>query len=172
VSTCSVIEPGPPQSRGRYSTDRRWWWDGGDQQWYQVADGVDVLEVELEDAGGASWWRSLLSTVTGQCGTRSYRFVGRATSANDRWPTYAVASGTFPWHPLQRLEEEPDERAAWSAEVRAQLAALQDDLQAHGWRMTAQGPHWFSQRYERPELDWDTAPDEHGPRRARHAPGY
>lgn len=38
---------------------------------------AETLTVELEDAGGTSWWASLLATLSSQYGNAYKRFVGR-----------------------------------------------------------------------------------------------
>ena len=89
-------ETRPPQRRGHYSEDGRSWWDEGSGRWFPLTDDQDTLEIELEDVGGTSMVASLLTTLGSQFGNAYYRFVGRAHSADPRWPTYAIPGKTFP----------------------------------------------------------------------------
>jgi len=150
-------EQGPPRGSGHYSNDGKGWWDDGRQQWFATTDQDDVLEIEAQDMHGTSWVRSVVTTLTSQYGTGSYRFVGRARSADSRWPTYSVSSGTFPVTPLGTLND-LEAQGAWSSEIKGRLRELEDRLVAEGWRKTGQGAHWWSQIYARPNLDWETPP--------------
>jgi hypothetical protein len=151
---------GPPRGSGRYDADGRWWWDAHHQRrWFRTTPDVDVLEIEAEDVGGTSLISSLLTTLGTQHGVAYQRFVGRAHSDDPRWPTYLVVGGTFPTMraPLDDLQAQ----GAWSTTIQEQLAELRQRLAEEGWRPAGQGAHWWSYRYTRPGLDWDTPPDAH-----------
>ena len=90
------LDTGPPRGVGHYSQDGRWWWDDGQGRWFRTVEQEDVLEIEAEDVGGISLAASLLTTLSSQYGNGYFRFVARARSADPRWPTYAIASATFP----------------------------------------------------------------------------
>jgi hypothetical protein len=60
---------GPPWGRGHYSEDGRSFWDEASRRWLPLTDAQDTLEIELEDAGGASPLASLLATLGSQFGT-------------------------------------------------------------------------------------------------------
>jgi hypothetical protein len=92
----SKQEMRPPRGRRHYSKDNRRWWDEASGRWFPLTEERDTLEIQLEDAGGTSAVASLLSTLGSQLGNAYYRFVGRAHSADPRWPTYAILGKTFP----------------------------------------------------------------------------
>lgn len=150
---------GPPRGPGHYNEDGSQWWDESQQRWFRTTDDEDALEIEMEDAGHTSMLRSIATTLTGQHGTQSYRFVGRARSGDPRWGEFTVTSGTFPVLPMQLPVERigPDE--AYGDEMRARLGELERTLVDQGWRLAGQGEHWWSKIYGRPALDWDTPPD-------------
>ena len=112
-------------------------------------------EIGLEDVGNSSWLRSIRTTLTGQFGTQSYRFVGRATSPDARWPTYSVPCGSFPVLPLQLPLDDLDSRNAFAGEITGRLRELEEELVASGWRPTGRGEHWWSKRFARPAVRWD-----------------
>jgi hypothetical protein len=111
---------------------------------------VDVLDdqhggpwtVELEDAGGTSWWTGLLATLAGQYGNAYLRFVGRvAGERRYTSPTFPVPRtlGTLP----------PQEE--WAPEMRESLEELYRDLDRDGWVQVGRGEQPWSLRYERQE---------------------
>jgi hypothetical protein len=66
----------------------------------------------------------LWTTLVTQYGTGYYRFVGRARSADRRWPTYQVTGASFPATGL----EDPSGKRAWAGEQRACLEELHQRL--------------------------------------------
>lgn len=150
---------GPPRGRGHYNDDGSQWWDDTQQRWFRTTDDTDVLEIEVEDAGHTSMLRSIATTMTGQHGAQSYRFVGRARSGDPRWGEFTVTSDTFPVLPLQLPIERIGPDDAYVDEMRARLDELDRTLVDQGWRPTGQGERWWSKIYTRPCLDWDTPPD-------------
>jgi hypothetical protein len=151
---------GPPRGSGRYSDDGRWWWDDSRQQWFRTVSDVDVLETGVEDVGGTSLISSLLTTLGTQHGVAYYRFVGQAHSGDARWPTYRVVGGTFPV--MNTSLDDLQAHGAWVTTIQEQLGELRQRLAAEGWRPAGTGAHWWSDRYTRPGLDWDTPPDAYG----------
>jgi hypothetical protein len=88
---------GPPRGPGHYSEDGRRWWDDDHRCWFPVTDQEDQLEIEVEDYAETSLFNRLWSGLFTQYGHPTYfRFVGRARSADPRWPTYQVVGATFP----------------------------------------------------------------------------
>ena len=84
----SNLGSGPPRGPGHYSDDGRRWWEGGLGRWFPVTDQQDQLEVELEDLAATSLPALLWTTPVTQYVAPYFRFVGRARSADRRWPTY------------------------------------------------------------------------------------
>ena len=150
-------EARPPRGQGQYSEDGRFWWDEAFSRWFLVTDALDTLQIELEDAGGTSMVASLLATLGSQCGNAYHRFVGRAHSAEPRWPTYAIVGRTFP-SPRAFLADLPPQDA-WAEGMTQALNELREELLAQGWRPVGQGAHPCSFTYVRPGLDliWSTA---------------
>ena len=148
---------GPPRGPGHYSEDGRWWWDQAQHRWFRVTGQEDVLEVEAEDVGGTSLVASLLTTLASQYGNGYFRFVGRARSADPRWPTYAVSGATFPG--TRPSLEDAAAQGAWLETQRERFDELHQQLLAEGWRPAGRGDHWWSASYSRPAVDWDTPPD-------------
>lgn len=159
MSSHTTADTGPPRGRGHYNEDGSQCWDETRQRWFRTISDEDVLEIVMEDAGHTSMLRSIATTLTGQHGTQSYRFVGRARSGDPWWGDFAIVSGTFPvlaiQLPMERIR--PDE--AFGDEMRAQLGELEHSLVEQGWRLAGQGEHWWSKIYTRPALDWDAPPD-------------
>lgn len=150
---------GPPRGRGHYKDDGSQWWDDTRERWFSTTDDEDVLEIDVENAGHTSMLRSIATTMTGQHGTQSYRFVARARSGDPRWGAFTVASGTFPVLPLQLPIERIGPDDAYGDEMRARLEELDRALVEQGWRPAGQGERWWSTRYTRRCLNWDTPPD-------------
>lgn len=144
-------ETRPPQRRGHYSQDGRSWWDEGSGRWFPLTDDQDTLEIELEDVGGTSMVASLLTTLGSQFGNAYYRFVGRAHSADPRWPTYAIPGKTFP-APRAFLANLPP-RNEWAEGMTQALTELREDLLAQGWQPVGHGAHPWSFTYTRPGLN-------------------
>jgi hypothetical protein len=140
---------GPPRGPGHYSKDGRRWWEDGHRRWFPVTDQEDELEIEAEDLGSTSVPARLLTTVFTQYGTPYYRFVGRARSADPRWPTYQVTGAGFPATGL----DDPSGKGAWAEEQRARLDELHQQLLREGWRLAGRGERWWSRRYTRPVVD-------------------
>jgi hypothetical protein len=61
--------------------------------------------------------------------------------------------------PLQLPIEHVGPDGAYGDEMRARLDELDRALVDQGWRLTGQGERWWSKRYSRPCLHWDTPPD-------------
>jgi hypothetical protein len=141
----------PPRGRGHYSEDGRWWWDEAHRRWFPLTDEQDTLEIELEDAGGTSMVASLLATLGSQFGNAYYRFVGRAHSADARWPTYAVVGRTFPATRAFLADLPP--RDEWAEGMTQALSELREELIAQGWQPVGQGPHPWSFIYARSGID-------------------
>jgi hypothetical protein len=134
---------------GHYSQDGRRWWDDGHQRWFPVTDQEDQLEIEVENYAETSLFNRLWSGFFTQWGSPSYfRFVGRAHSADPRWPTYRVVGATFPETDLDDPSKEP-----WANEQRASLEELHQRLLREGWQRVGHGEHWWSLRYRRPVVD-------------------
>jgi hypothetical protein len=110
-----------------------------------VTDQEDELEIEVEDLGATSLPARLLTTLVTQYGTY-YRFVGRARSADRRWPTYQVTGATFPATGL----EDSSGKGAWATKQGARLDELHQQLLREGWRPAGRGGRWWSRRYRRP----------------------
>jgi hypothetical protein len=140
--------------RGHYSDDGRWWWDDDRGDWYATTGPDESCEVVLEDDGNRSLLRSIVTTLTGQAGTQSYRFVARALGIDLDAPGGTVASDTFPVLPLSLVEGHVAPEEGWPEEVRAALAGLDEDLVSRGWQRRGRGEHWWSYRYTRPRVDW------------------
>jgi hypothetical protein len=117
-----------------------------------LTDGADSLEIELEEAGGGSLVGSLVATLSAQQGHGWYRFLGRARSADPRWPEYAIIGGTFaaPRASLS-LPIPPDD--AWAPDMDARLAELRAELVAEGWLLSGRGEQPWAYRYTRPWID-------------------
>lgn len=147
-----TVEGGPPRGRGHYNDDGRWWWDDAQERWLRTADDEEeTLEIELEDYGQSSLLRSITTTLTGQFGAQSYRFLGRAHSTDPRWEPFTASSSTFPVLPLQVLEK-LGPRDAYADEIFGAWHDLQRTLEEHGWRPAGRGERWWSTRYTRPGL--------------------
>lgn len=154
----SRTQDGPPRGRGHYNDDGSQWWDRDQGRWFPTTGDVDMLEIDVEDYGHTSMLRSVATTLTGQHGTQSYRFVARGRGADPRWPELTIPSGTFPVQPLQLPIENVGPNDAWGDEMRARLAELDQTLRAEGWQPAGRGEHWWSKRYTRPALDYDAPP--------------
>ena len=129
------------------------------QRWSRLITDLDTLEVEVEDLGNSSMLRSIVTTLTGQHGTQRHRFVGRARSADPRWASVTVASATFPVLALQPPLDAVGPDDAFAGERQARLDELYRTPRGQGWRRAGHGAHWWSRRYVRPALDWDTPAD-------------
>jgi hypothetical protein len=151
------LDTGPPRGPGHASQDGYRWWDDPPQQWFRVTDQEDVLEVEAEDVGGISLAASLLTTLSSQHGNGYLRFVGRAPSADPRWPTSAMAGATFP--AARPSLEDVGAQGAWLETQRERFQELHRQLLAEGWRPAGHGAPWWSASDRRPAIDGDTPPD-------------
>jgi hypothetical protein len=145
----SNLGSGPPRGPGHYSDDGRRWWEDSLGRWFPVTDQEDQLEIEVEDLGATSLPARLLTTLFTQYGTPYYRFVGRARSADSRWPTYQVTGASFPATGLG----DPSGTGAWAEEQRARLEELHQQLIREGWRPAGHDERWWSWRYRRPVVD-------------------
>jgi hypothetical protein len=151
------LDVGPPRGPGHYSDDGCWWWDDDQRRWFRITDQQDVLEIEAEDVGGISLAASLLTILSSQYGNGYFRFVGRARSADPRWPTYAMAGATFP--ATRPTLEDVAAQGAWLETQRERFQELHQQLLAEGWRPAGRGANWWSALYRRPAIDWSTSTD-------------
>jgi hypothetical protein len=142
----------PPRGTGHYSTDGGAWWDDARARWFRTTDRDDVLEIEVEDVAGRSLLSSLVTTLVNQNGAGYYRFVGRARSADQRWPTYSIPGGTFAL--VRQLPDDLEVNGPRSGDAVDRLAEMRRQLAGEGWRPAGRGEHWWSYRYTRPDLDW------------------
>ncbi len=110
------------------------------------------LEIELEDYGSTSMLRRIATTLTGQYGTQSYRFVARPR-ADGRTGDDDLTSATFAVLPLQLPLDDLNPKDAGAEDVVARLHELQEKLEARGWEPTGSGSHWWSTIYTRPRPD-------------------
>ena len=144
----------PPQDVGHYSPDGRRWFDEAGQRWLGVLDDQDALVITLEDVNAASWWASLLATLSSVMGNAYSRFVGRATSSEPGRPAYEITSPTFPR--VRGLPDSMTPQEAWAPGMADALSELRRRLEAEGWREMGRGPEPWSYRYVRPRVDWPT----------------
>jgi hypothetical protein len=151
------LDVGPPRGPGHYSDDGCRWWDDDQRRWFRITDQQDVLEIEAEDVGGISLAASLLTILSSQYGNGYFRFVGRARSADPRWPTYAMAGATFP--ATRPTLEDVAAQGAWLETQRERFQELHQQLLAEGWRPAGRGANWWSALYRRPAIDWSTSTD-------------
>ena len=107
-------------------------------------EGRAVIEIELEDVGVTSWWRSLLSTLRSPHGMAVMRFVARDVEHRD----CAVAAGpTFLRPRCVPGDLPPDE--AWCPGMTASLETVHEILAARGWSSSGRGEHPWSERFTR-----------------------
>ena len=103
-----------------------------------------LIEIELEDMGVTSWWRSLLSTLSSPQGMAVMRFVARDVEHRD----CAVAAGpTFLRPRCVPGDLPPDE--AWCPGMTASLETVHEILAARGWSSSGRGEHPWSERFTR-----------------------
>ncbi|MGS0685542.1 hypothetical protein ACVBEQ_10415 [Nakamurella sp. GG22] len=146
----------PNRGPGRYSDDGLRWWDGLHGHWFAVLPEEDTLEIELEDVGDTSWVSSVLTTLSSQSGSATYRFVGVASSDDPRWPTYRIAGGTFVSPRSFKDDLPPQEQ--WARGMTKSLQELREELLDEGWTISGHGDKPWSYRYTRPCID---APADH-----------
>lgn len=147
--------------RGRYSVDERWWFDEDRRAWFPTTDDRERLRVELQDAGSTSWLASIAGTLANQSGQAHLRFVGRVT-ADDGRPGRVIAGPTFLRPRSVPDTIGPDER--WCPGMGDALEGLRRRLDAEGWLLVDCGDEPWSDRYERPGIDWSRpTPEAHGP---------
>lgn len=106
----------------------------------------------MEDVGGTSWRASLLTTLGSQFGSAMMRFVGRATSMDSPWPTYAYHGGTFP-RPRSIPDDLPPDESHCPGMTES-LAKLRERLEQEGWLSAGHGAAPWSFRYLRPRIAW------------------
>jgi hypothetical protein len=148
------LDKGPPRGPGHYSEDGLRWWDDDQQRWFNTTDREEQLEIEAEDVGGVSLAASLVTILSSQYGNAYFRFIGRARSADPRWPTYAMAGATFP--ATRPSLDDVAAQGAWLETQRERFEELHRQLVREGWRPAGRGAQWWSATYTRPDLDWDT----------------
>jgi hypothetical protein len=146
---------GPPQGRGHYSAAGDRWWDDVQRRWFCTSDGEDSLEIHVEEVGARSLLRALLSTLSGSYGSSYFWFVGDARSSDPRWPTYRVHGESFPVLRAQ-LFDELEVGGPFAGEARHALNAFRERLVAHGWLSAGRREQWYSFRYVRPHIDWES----------------
>ena len=111
ILACAV---GPARSGGRPSSANQ---DTGDA-------GMAILQIELEDIAGTSWWAGVLATLTSQSSNAYLRFVGRV----DGHRRYQGA--TFP-APRTLGTLPPQE--AWAPGITKRLQELRREIEHDGW---------------------------------------
>lgn len=141
--------PSPPHRRGYYAEDGRSWIDVSRGRTYRLLQDADTLEIELEEAGGHTFWGSVVATLAAPPGHGLYRFVARAHSPDARWPAYAVVGGTFA-SPRSLPEGAIAPREEWAPDMVVRLAELREELSAEGWLLAGHGEQPWSYRYVRP----------------------
>jgi hypothetical protein len=99
-----------------------------------------TLEISLEDAGGTSWWASLLATLGSQSGNAYLRFVGLV----DGEQRYTGATFAAP----RTLGEVPPQDA-WAPELTTTLDELCQEIEADGWILVGTGEQPWARRYRR-----------------------
>ena len=82
------------------------------------------LTIALEDVGGTSWWKSILTTLASQYGNTQQRFVGQVDGKT------RYKSPTFP---AARSVTSVDPQEEWAPGMIAALAELKRDLIGNGW---------------------------------------
>jgi hypothetical protein len=105
-----------------------------------MTTGAKSLQIELEDVGGTSWWKSLLATRSSQYGNAYPRFVGRVDGE------VRYTSSTFP---VPRTFGTLIPQEEWAPEMRQALEELRRDLDRDGWVRVGRGEHPWALRYER-----------------------
>lgn len=105
-----------------------------------------MIEIRLEDVGGTSWWRSLLTSLGNPSGFATMRFVARDLDLDGRQPPVAVGP-TF-LRPRSLPDDVPPDEA-WCPGMDASLATLHEQLAARGWRPDGHGEHPWSERFTR-----------------------
>jgi hypothetical protein len=101
----------------------------------------DTLQIDLEDAGGRSWWTGLAATLTSQHGSATLRFVGRVQGERRYTGPTFVSPRTLGDLPPQ--EE-------WAPDMAQSLAELRREISADDWVEAGRGPEPWAFRYERP----------------------
>jgi hypothetical protein len=101
---------------------------------------VETLQVELQDAGGTAWWARILTTLSSQYGSTTYRFVGRVADAV-RYSSSTVMSPT-PVSPVP-----PEEK--WAPGMTRSLAELVGDIRQDGWTEASRGSEPWALTFER-----------------------
>jgi hypothetical protein len=152
----SAVRPDrPPNRRGHYAHEGTVWHheDGGS---YPVLGEADSLEIELEELVGGSLPERVLRALRSFTGLRHYRFVGRAVSADPRWPRYVVPGPSFS-SPTAFWSAESAPKLAWAPDMVPCLDELRTELAETGWLQAGHGEHPWSYRYTRPWID-RTAP--------------
>ena len=107
---------------------------------------MTMIEIQLEEVGGAAWWRSLLTTLFNQNGAATMRFVARDVGAGEDEPPVAVGP-TF----VRPRSFPADVGAgeAWCPGMTASLESLHETLAARGWRGAGHGDEPWSERFTR-----------------------
>jgi hypothetical protein len=103
-----------------------------------VATGI--LQIELEDSAGTSWWAGTLATLAAQSGSAYLRFVGRV----DGHRRYKGA--TFP---APRTLGILTPKEAWAPGTTKSLQDLRREIESDGWVEAGRGPDPWAFRYER-----------------------
>lgn len=99
-----------------------------------------TLQIELEDVGGTSWWASILTMLSSQTGSMTYRFVGKVDGHRRyKSSTFSAARSTPP--------EPPQEQRAPG--MNRSLEEIRRDLTADGWIEVGRGTEPWAYTFER-----------------------
>ena len=102
---------------------------------------AETLTVKLEDAGGTSWWASLLATLSSQYGNAYKRFVGRVDGER------RYVGPTFP---VPRTWGDIPPQEAWAPEMNRSLAEVLRHIEDDHWVQTGKGQQPWEFRFTRP----------------------
>jgi len=100
----------------------------------------DLLEIDLEDVAGTSWWAGLLTTLSSQAGNQTLRFVGRVDGTSRyRGETFSSPRAINPVDPSEE----------WAPGMKDSLLVLRREIEADGWVETGHGPKFWEFAYAR-----------------------
>lgn len=154
---------------GHHAADCARCYDEAGDRWFPVSSHEqEMLEIELEDVGGTSWWVGLATTL-GYGGAACMRFVARAPGHDGHHSCDVVKGETF-----LRPRSLPDDLApqeSWSPGMNHSLHELRQHLQRDGWVVAGKGQQPWAYRYIRPAVDLTHPLDEPWPSPAAGTPG-